>query len=103
MTTEQATPSPVSPPAEPKKGSWIGAVWVAVALVLLALVAYNARMGAVSPRIRNPEVSGVPRPVEPLFGYHHWLGLFQIFTIFSMLIIIAVYIVVWRRHPKHPV
>ncbi|EUA33639.1 hypothetical protein I552_4418 [Mycobacterium xenopi 3993] len=43
-----------------------------------------------------------PRPVEPLFGYHHWLGLFQIFTIISMSIIIAVYVVTWRRHPGHP-
>ncbi len=53
-------------------------------VVLLALIAVNARMGAVSPRIRNPEVTGAPRPVEPLFGYDHWLGLFQIFTIISM-------------------
>ena len=41
-----------------------------------------------SPRIRNPEVTGAPRPVEPLFGYDHWLDLFQIFTIISMLIIV---------------
>ena len=51
------------------------------------LIAVNARMGAVSPRIRNPEVEGAPRPVEPLFGYEHWLGLFQIFTIISMSIL----------------
>src|ERR1700731_3272729 len=103
MTTEQTTPSAVGPPAESKKHSWIGAAWVGFALVLLALIAANARMGAVSPRIRNPGVTGAPRPVEPLFGYQHWLGLFQIFTIITMLIIIAVYVVVWRRHPKHPV
>src|ERR1700747_1872200 len=103
MTTEQTTPSTTSAPAEPKKGSWVGVAWVAIATVLLALIAANARVGAVSPRIRNPEVSGAPRPVAPLFGYQHWLGLFQIFTIFSMLIIIAVYVLVWRRHPKHPV
>src|ERR1700676_1446985 len=103
MTTEQTTPPTVSAGAEPKKGSWVGAAWVAIALALLAVIAASARMGAVSPRIRNPEVSGAPRPVEPLFGYQHWLGLFQIFTIITMLIIIAVYVVVWRRHPAHPV
>ena len=65
---------------------------------LLVLIAVNARVGAVSPRIRNPEVTGAPRPVEPLFGYAHWLGLFQIFTIISMSILIAVYVVAWRRH-----
>ena len=103
MTTDQTAQSAVNPPAESTKRSWTGAVWVGVALVLLALIAANARMGAVSPRIRNPAVTGAPRPVEPLFGYQHWLGLFQIFTIITMLIIVAVYVVVWRRHPKHPV
>ena len=102
MTT-QTTESAATPPPESKKRSWVGALWVGIALVLLALIAANARMGAVSPRIRNPEVTGAPRPVEPLFGYQHWLGLFQIFTIITMLIIIAVYVVVWRRHPAHPV
>ena len=103
MTTEQKAPETLSAPTEPKNGSWLGAMWVGVAVVLLALIAVNARKGAVSPRIRNPEVAGAPRPVEPLFGYHHWLDLFQIFTIVSMAIIITVYVVVWRRHPKHPV
>src|SRR5689334_19806277 len=103
MTTQQSPPQTESSAAEPNRGSWLGAMWVVVAVILLALIAVNARKGAVSPRIRNPEVSGAPRPVEPLFGFHHWLDLFQIFTIISMAIIITVYVVVWRRHPKHPV
>src|ERR1700757_3131173 len=103
MTTGQTAPSTVSPPPEPKKGSWTGAVWIAVAVLLLALIAYNARTGAMSPRIRNEHVVGAPRPVEPLFGYHHWLGLLQIFTVVTMVIIIAVYVVAWRRHPRYPV
>ena len=92
MTTQEATPTPESPAAQDKKGSWKGAVWIAVAVVLLVLIAVNARKGAVSPRIRNPEVEGAPRPVEPLFGYDNWLDLFQIFTIISMSIIIVVYV-----------
>src|SRR3982074_513841 len=103
MTTEQTTPTTESRAGEPKKRSWLGAGWVAVALVLLALIAVNARKGAVSPRIRNPEVTGTPRPVEPLFGYHHWLDLFPIFTIITMTIIIVVYVAARRRHGAHPV
>jgi Spirocyclase AveC-like len=103
MTTQSATPAPESPAAQDKKGSWKGALWIAGAVVLLVLIAVNARKGAVSPRIRNPEVEGAPRPVEPLFGFDNWLDLFQIFTVISMAIIIIVYVVAWRRHGAHPV
>ena len=103
MTTEQTTPSTESTAAAAHKGSWKAAVWIAVAVLLLVLIAVNARVGAVSPRIRNSEVEGAPRPVEPLFGYEHWLGLFQIFTIITMAIIIVVYVVAWRRLGAHPV
>jgi hypothetical protein len=103
MTTDQTTPSAETPTATPAKGSWKVAAWIALAVILLVLIAVNARVGAVSPRIANPEVEGVPRPVEPLFAYEHWLGLFQIFTIISMTIIIIVYVIAWRRHGAHPV
>ena len=103
MTTEQTTSSAESPAAAANMGSWKAAVWIAVAVLLLVLIAVNARVGAVSPRIRNAEVEGAPRPVAPLFGYEHWLGLFQIFTIITMSIIIAVYVVAWRRPGAHPV
>jgi Spirocyclase AveC-like len=103
MTTRQTTPAAESPAPKPKKGSWKAAAWIAVAVAILALIAVNARVGAVSPRIRNPEVTGTPRPVRPLFGYEHWLGLFQIFTIISMSMLIAVYVIAWRRHGAHPV
>jgi Spirocyclase AveC-like len=103
MTTEQTTPSTSTPPPQPAKPSFMGGVWVVIALAVLCVIGYYARTGAVSDRIRNPEVTGAPRPVEPLFGYTHWLGLLQIFTIITMVIIIAVYVVAWRRHPRHPV
>ena len=43
---------------------------------ILGLIAYHARMGAVSPRIANPDVTGAPRPVEFLFGWasDRWLA-----------------------------
>ncbi|MDH6194537.1 hypothetical protein M2272_001166 [Mycobacterium frederiksbergense] len=103
MATQQTTPSADSPAPESKHGSWKAAVWIAVAVVLLVLIAVNARHGAVSPRIRNPGVQGAPRPVEPLFGYDNWLNLFQIFTIISMSMVIVVYVVAWRRYGAHPV
>src|ERR1700755_1913746 len=102
MTTQTTDPA-ATPPAESKKRSWLAAIWVSVALVLLALIAANARMGAVSPRIKNPDVTGVPRPVPFLFGYEHWLGLFQIFTIVAMLALITTYVIAWRRLGPHPV
>lgn len=80
-----------------------GWLWLIVAITLLGLIAYNARIGAVSPRIRNPEVQGAPRPVEPLFGYDHWVAVLQIFTIISVLTIVIAFTIAWRRHPKHPV
>jgi hypothetical protein len=108
MTTEQTQPS--SKPstdtrtAAPNKRSLITAAWVVVAVAVITVIAYYARTGAVSDRIRNPNVTGAPRPVRPLFGYTHWLGFLQhVFTIGTMLAVIVAFVVAWRRHPRHPV
>ena len=81
-------------------------MWTAVAVTVLGLIAYHARMGAVSPRIANPEVTGAPRPVEFLFGWPHWLVLHQVGTVVMMLTLVAVCVWAWRRHPapgrRHP-
>ena len=95
-------------PSRPKTTSaWRGQLFawlsVLVAVVLLGLIAYHARTGAVSPRIRNPEVTGAPRPVGFLFGLDNWVSLLHIFTIVSMTTIVITYVVMWRRHPAHPV
>lgn len=103
MPSEQTTSSTDTRTAEPKHRSWVVAALVVLALAVLGVIAYYARTGAVSDRIRNPEVTGAPRPVEPLLGYSHWLGLLQLFTVITMVTIIAVYVVAWRRHPRHPV
>src|SRR5215510_16024325 len=86
---------------KPSPNSTIIAAGVLIAVVLAA-IAYNARMGAVSPRIANPEVTGVPRPVEFLFGWTHWLVLHQVGTVVMMLTLIALCGWAWRRHPAHP-
>ena len=46
---------------------------------------------------------GAPRPVRPLFGWTHWLGLEQIGTIVSLTIVVVAIAVLWRRYPKHPI
>jgi hypothetical protein len=65
-------------------------------------IAHNWRHGAVADRIRNPAVSGVPRPVRPLFGDPDWLPKMQIGTVVMMVLLVVVFVVVWRRHPRHP-
>ena len=96
MTRERTVGTPAAPTR-----SLVAAAWIAVAAVL-AVIAYNARTGAVSPRIANPEVAGVPRPVEFLFGWPHWLVLHQVGTVVMMLALVGLCVWAWRRHPAHP-
>lgn len=77
-------------------------IWGGICVTLLGLAAYNARMGAVSPRIANPEVTGAPRPVPFLFGDDFPLYDMQIGCLIMMVIIISTCIWVWRRTPGHP-
>jgi Spirocyclase AveC-like len=88
--------------AASSKSSVVTWIWSLVCLTLLGLIAYNARMGAVSPRIANPEVSGVPRPVEFMFGADYPIFTMQLGCLIMMLIIISVCAWVWRRQPGHP-
>jgi hypothetical protein len=87
--------------ASPQRSLWpvISAV---LCLAIVGVVAVHARMGAVSPRIANPEVTGVPRPVEFLFGWPHWLVLHQVGTVVMMLALVALFVRGWRRYGPHP-
>ena len=88
--TEQTTPPPASPPAEPKQGSWGRGVD--------RRRRGRSRADRGTTRARAPSrraspirrSTGAPRPVELLFGYDHWLDLLQIFTIITMSHLIAV-------------
>jgi len=79
-------------------------VWVLVGVGILGVIAHHARMGAVSPRIANPEVTCAPRPVEVLFGWrdNRWLVIHEWGTVVAMAVIIAACVRVWRRQPGHP-
>ncbi len=50
----------------------IFAMWAAI-VAFVVFVAANARTGAVADRIEAPGDDGAPRPVEPLFGFDHWI------------------------------
>ena len=87
--------------------STVHSPWLPVAsaagAVLLGLIVYNARHGAVSPRIRNPHDTGAPHPLsDPLFGYGHWIVTIEIFSYLALISIIALIVALWRRHPRHP-
>ena len=99
MATQQS-PS-IARPADTKRSATT-AVWIALVAAVLGLVAHHARSGAVSPRIANAAVTGVPRPVEFLFGWSGWLALHQIGTVVMMLLLVVVCVRAWRRQPGHP-
>ena len=85
----------------PKRSLW-PFFWLMFAVVIVSLVAHNARTGPQSDRIRNPNVEGNPRPVKPIFGFDHWVTVLQIFTIIACTIIIIVLLIAWRRNPRSP-
>jgi hypothetical protein len=76
-----------------------------VTLASLAFLLVNAQRGAVSDRIRNPEVTGAPRPVTYLFGISDstWMAIGQLGTLTSMIIFAVVCVNGWRRDPRKPV
>ncbi len=79
------------------------AVLALAALAAVIAVAVAARRGAVADRIANPDVTGAPRPVEPLWGRSDWLTLHQVGTVVMMIVLVTVVVVMWRRHPRHPI
>ena len=101
MTSEQT----IVPPDTAQKQSMAGSAWAWLVVVLgvgaVVAIAWNAR-DFPDARIGNPNVTGAPRPVEPLFGYTHWLGLLQVFTIVAVIGLIAAFAWGWRRYGPHP-
>ena len=102
MTSPQAPRSATHGAEASPLRSLTPAMWIVLCLAIVGVVAYHARMGAVSPRIANPEVTGVPRPVEFLFGWSHWLVLHQVGTVVMMLALGALFVRSWQRHGAHP-
>jgi hypothetical protein len=105
VATELTRPAPdVAPPSGRKPWQAITVAVLAVAgLAAMIAVAVNARRGAVADRIANPAIEGAPRPVEPLWGRTDWLTLHQAGTVVMMVALVTAVVVVWRRHPGHPI
>lgn len=76
---------------------------LAVALLAVGVAAAFARRGAVSDRIRNPDVDGSPRPVEPLFGFEYWIDVIHLGTLVAVLVVIGIWVRMFRRNPRDPV
>ncbi len=87
----------------PRRANLAGVVALLALGAALIAVAVNARSGIGADRIRNPAVTGAPRPVEPLFGFDHWITMHQVGTVVMMLTVVAAFIIGWRRHPRHPI
>lgn len=104
MTTQLTRPS-IEDAENPRKGDKHLAGWIlgAVGVAILIGIGVAARKGAVAERITNPEVTGAPRPVEPLFGFDHWITLHQLGTIFMMVALVVGFTLAWRRYPRHPI
>jgi uncharacterized protein DUF5135 len=102
--TAAATATDAATPSDRRPGRTAAMAGLGLAGVVAAVVvAVQARQGAVADRIANPEVTGAPRPVEPLWGITSWLTLHQVGTIVMMIALATVVVVGWRRHPRHPV
>jgi len=101
VITSQTRPSTERTISEPKR-PLNPTITIVLTSAVFAVIAYNARTGAVSPRIANPDVVSVPRPVEFLFGWTGWLVLHQVGTVVMMLLLVAVWVRAWRRRPAHP-
>jgi hypothetical protein len=104
VEAEQA-PAAGAPPRRPSTGA--GVAWALSGVVVFAFlvaVAHNMRPpGALADRVRNPAVTGAPRPVAPLFGDAHWLAKMQLGTVALVTVTVVLFVVAWRRHPRHPI
>jgi hypothetical protein len=107
VSTELRAPAPApAAPQNPGRKPWQTlslAVLASAGLAAVVVVAVEGRRSAVAVRIANPDIAGAPRPVEPLWGRSNWLTLHQVGTIVMMAVLVTVVVVMWRRHPRHPI
>ena len=103
VEASRLTPDPTPRPAS----TWGSIAWAGFGFSLFSFVIFISyhlqEPGELTPRVANPEVTGAPRPVTPLFGDTNWLTKMQLGTIATALVVTILLVVFWRRYPRHPV
>ncbi|MCA2246088.1 DUF5135 domain-containing protein, partial [Mycobacterium sp. WUMAC-067] len=77
--------------------------WMMVAALAVVILMTADKHGPVSTDNANPDGLGKPPPVQPLLHPLDWLTLGQILGALLAAGTIVASILVWRRHPGHPV
>src|SRR4029453_537381 len=95
------------PDNQQQVGTWGSIAWAAFGFGLFAFiifVSYNLQLdGQLTERVANPQVSGAPRPAQPLVNHSPSLPKVQVGTIVMMFVLTVLLVVMWRRYPRHPV
>jgi Spirocyclase AveC-like len=75
--------------------------WTVIAIAAAVLIACNLHRGVTSDRIRNPDVSGAPRPVSYMLGISDstWVAISQVGTLIVLIVTVVWCVVAWRRNP----
>jgi hypothetical protein len=109
VTELEHTEAPARPRTPTSAADHSGRSRIALVVALCAFavggifVAHNARRTAAVARIANPAHHVAQSSVVPLFGWTHWLGLLQAFTVIAVVQLIVIFAVAWWRYPKHPI
>lgn len=93
------------PPARPRATSRYAVLvcWAAVVALGAIILVTAQKHGPSSPENLNPDGGGKPPPVESLFYPFDWVMWGQILGALLAAGTIVASILVWRRHPGHPV
>ena len=108
MRATQLLPEEVLLEQPPTRRSvWSGVAWalLGVAVFVFVVVAAHNMRGAdqLAGRVKDAAVQGHPRPVPHFWGDPDWMTKLQWGTVGALVSVAVAYVVMWRRHPKHPI
>lgn len=104
MATTTANVSSVATRSKDDGSRIVLGIALAFAAFFVGGVVLAGRSGPVAERIRNARINGPgQRPVDPLFGFHHWITLHQIGLVLMMVTLVSVFVIGWRRKPGNPI
>ncbi len=86
------------------RARWRAALcWLIVAALAAVILVTAQKHGPASPENANPGGAATPPPVEPLWYPFDWVFWGQIAGALLLVVTIITSVLVWRRHPGHPV